>query len=202
MDKRFYGLTFREIQVLAYEYEETNNINHPFSKDTKLAGRDWVYAFLSRHPSLCFRRPEGTSLARAIGFNKVQIDIFFNNLKEIDSKHGFLLKPNRVYNMDESGINTVPNKLPKVISGKGQKCVSKIISAERGQTITIVCCMSAAGHFVPPTMIFPRKRMKPELQDGAPPATQFLLSDSGYINADLFISWLQHFTAHTKPSSV
>lgn len=200
MDTRFYGLTFREMQILAYEYADINKINHPFNNDNKLAGRDWVYGFLSRHPSLSLRKPVGTSLARATGFNKPQIDLFFQNLKEIENKYGFISKPNRVYNMDESGISTVPNRLPKVISSKGAKCVNKAVSGERGQTITVVCCMSAAGHFIPPAMIFPRKRMKPEIQDGAPPSSLFLLSDSGYMNADLFVIWLQHLFSHTKPT--
>ena len=33
---------------------------------------------------------------------------------------------------------------------------------------TVVCCCNAAGQFVPPMILFERKRMKPELRDGAP----------------------------------
>lgn len=201
MDKRFYGLTFKEVQSLAYEYAECNNIQHPFNKNIKLAGRDWVYGFLARHPNLSLRKPEGISVARAIGFNKGQIDLFFTNLHDINVQHDMQTKPTRTYNMDESGLNTVPNRLPKIISGKGQRSVGKIVSGERGQTVTVVCCMSAAGHFVPPAIIFPRKRMKPELTDGAPSSSLFLLSDSGFINAELFLTWLQHFASHTKPSA-
>lgn len=53
--------------------------------------------------------------------------------------------------MDETGISTVPKK----ISLKGKKNVNKIVSGERGQTITAVCCVSATGNYVPPAFIFP-----------------------------------------------
>ncbi|KAJ8872171.1 hypothetical protein PR048_025773 [Dryococelus australis] len=43
--------------------------------------------------------------------------------------------------------------------------------------------------------------MKPELSDGAPPSSLFLLSDSGFINAEPFLTWLQHLASHTKPSA-
>jgi hypothetical protein len=60
--------------------------------------------------------------------------------------------------MDESGISTLPNKLPKVIAEKGKRLVDKIVSADRGQLVTFVCCFSASGVYVPPAMIFPRKK--------------------------------------------
>lgn len=48
-----------------------------------------------------------------------------------------------------------------------------ITSAERGVLSTVVIFMAAGGNFIPPLIIFPRKRMKVELQDGAPPGTGF-----------------------------
>ena len=77
---------------------------------------------------------------------------FFYNLRALFEKHKF--PPNRIFNMDESGITTVPNKLSKVIAGKGKTLVGKIVSADRGQLVTAVCCFCAAGMYVPPAMIF------------------------------------------------
>lgn len=50
--------------------------------------------------------------------------------------------------MDETGLSTVPNRTPKVLTPTGKKTVCKISSAERGDTITAVCCMSATEIFV------------------------------------------------------
>ncbi|KAG8285744.1 hypothetical protein J6590_074477 [Homalodisca vitripennis] len=40
LDTCFYGLTFKDLLRLAYEYADTNGIPHPFNKETKQAGKD------------------------------------------------------------------------------------------------------------------------------------------------------------------
>lgn len=75
-----------------------------------------------------------------------------------------------------------------------------VASGERGINTTIVCCVNAAGSWVPPMVIFKRKRMANELKIGAPPGAIVTISDTGYINTDLFVQWLQHFIKHVKCS--
>ncbi len=67
--------------------------------------------------------------------------------------------------------------------------------------MTVVCCMNAAGSFVPPAMIFPRLRLKPELYRDAPVGTMKMISESGYINATLFVDWLKHFQNHVRATA-
>lgn len=153
---------------MAFEYAEANEIPHPFDRSSRLAGRDWVSAFLKRNSTLSLKTPEAMSLGRAIGFNEPQWNIYQNNLKSMFEKYHF--PPSRIYNMDESGLSTVPNKLRKVIGQKGHNA-SKIVSAERGITVTVICCMSAGGNFVPPVLIYPRKRQNETLLHGAPLGT-------------------------------
>lgn len=40
--------------------------------------------------------------------------------------------------MNETGLSTVPNKLPKVLATKGKRLVSKVASGEHRQLITAV----------------------------------------------------------------
>lgn len=197
-DDLYYGLTIQNLQKLIYEYAEVNKVTHRFNISTKLAGRDWVYGFLKRFPQLKLRQPVPTSIARAMGFNKTQVTTFYNNLQSLYNKYKFV--PSRIYNMDESGVNTVPKKIPKVISVKGKKLVGKIVSAERGQTITLVCAMSATGNYVPPAFIFPRKRMKGYLLNNAPEGSIGMVSDSGFINTGLFLEYLHHFKDNVQPT--
>jgi hypothetical protein len=75
------------------------------------------------------------------------------------------------------------------------------VSAERGQTVTAVCCMSASGIWVPPCLIFPRKRIRDELFVGAPPGTLKLVAESGYMNTELFLEWLRHFQNFVKATA-
>jgi hypothetical protein len=43
----------------------------------KMAGTDFLNAFLKRNSSISIRRPEATSLARAMNFNRVSVNRFF-----------------------------------------------------------------------------------------------------------------------------
>jgi len=87
-----------------------------------------------------------------------------------------------------------------VYSIKGKKQVGVASSAERGQLMTVVCCMSAAGTFVPPTMIFPRKKINPNFRKNLPPDTYCLPSETGWINTNLFLKWLEFFVEQVRPS--
>ncbi|GBM33717.1 hypothetical protein AVEN_47027-1 [Araneus ventricosus] len=101
--------------------------------------------------------------------------------------------------MNETGISTVPNRAPKVITPKDKKTVCKLFSAERGQTVIAVCSMRAARVFVPPALVFPRKRMNPLLYKDAPNGTLPLINDTRYMISHLFIDWLKHFVKLAKP---
>ena len=168
-------------------------LKHPFNKKTKMAGNHWLYNFLKRHPSISLRRPEGTSLARMSGFTRVEVNRFFDNLREVKSDEYAL---ENIYNVDETGLSTVP-RLPRVLAAKGQRAVSLATSAEKGQTTTAICCMSAAGTCIPPALVFARKRIDPRLKRGAPPGTTFFASDSGWSNGSIFSQWLTDFASRS-----
>ena len=170
LEARFYGLTPQNLRRLAYQIAEINQVKTRFNHDEKLAGKKWLRGFLKRHPEISLRLPEATSLARASGFNRSQINAFFNLLTKTVEENN--ISADHIYNMDESGISVV-QKMTKILAKKGKRQIGSITSMERGQTVTIICSNNAAGSFVPPGFIFPRVRMKPELTDGAPPGSMF-----------------------------
>ncbi|CAH1960860.1 unnamed protein product [Acanthoscelides obtectus] len=141
------GLILIQVQKLAFEYAETNGIEHRFNKQNKMAGIDWFRQFRAEN-NLSLRNPEPKSIARLRGFNKVAVEKFFDILKDVRLKYE--LPPERIYNSDESGVSTVPTKLPKILTPTGQRRVAKIVSAERGRNTTVVCAMNAVGSYVPP----------------------------------------------------
>ncbi|XP_065684444.1 uncharacterized protein LOC136096852 [Hydra vulgaris] len=168
MEKMLFGLTSYELRKLAFELAEKNKKAHKFNKELGVAGYDSYQGFMLRHAKhLSLRKPEATSAARAMGFNKVVVNKFFELVENVIDINKIDVE--RVWNVDETGISTVPKSLSKVISTKGKRQVGSLTSAERGQLVTAVVCCSASGRYMPPMLIFPRQRMKAELMDGAPP---------------------------------
>lgn len=192
----FYGVTPRELRRIAFDFAEANHLPHKFNKESGLAGKDWLSCFIKRNPELRLRQPEGTSLNRISSFNSEAVGIFFKNLEKLLTK--FKFQSNRIFNVDESGITTVQKKSGKVYAKRGQKQIGVAISAERGQTITILCAVSAAGTYVPPMIIYPRKRMSPQLEKDGPIGCIYSCSDNGWSNDDLFLKWIKHFQNYVK----
>ena len=98
------------------------------------------------------------------------------------------------------GCKTV-QKPNKVIAAKGTKQVGALVSAERGTLVTLCCAVNALGNSVPPMMIFPRVHFRQEIfLVGAPPGTIGVAYPSGWMTADNFLVFLQHFVHHTNAS--
>ena len=196
-ENMFFGVTRKELMKLAYEVAEKNDIPHGFNRVSKMAGKTWYRKFMLRHPEIRLRQPEATSVARASGFNNEAVGRYFSLLEKIIDEHKLTVM--RIYNMDESGISVVQMSCQKVIGLKGKHQIGYISSAERGINTTVVCCNNAAGQYVLPLVIFKRKRMPAELSNGAPIGSVVTCNDSGWMDADTFTKWLQHFVDFVKP---
>jgi hypothetical protein len=175
-----------------FQLRYINRVNQ--CNETKLAGWHWLHSFLKRN-NLSLRSP---SAARAQGFNREAVGSFFDILKSLQEKHNF--PPSRIFNVDETGITTVQSRPSKIIAARGRKQVGPLTSAERGELTTVVICMSASGIFVPPMLIFPRVRMKPQFADGTPPGSLSVCHKSGWMQLKLFEKWFDHFVHHTQTS--
>jgi hypothetical protein len=77
MEQALYGLTTLDVRRLAFDVAEAAGVNHPFNKEKRLAGKDWLRGYFARHPDLSVREPQATSLSRAVGFNRPKVDQFF-----------------------------------------------------------------------------------------------------------------------------
>lgn len=72
--------------------------------------------------------------------------------------------------------------------------MDKVVSTGHEQLITVDCCFSVSGAYVPPAMLVSQKRMCHE----APIGTLILTSDTGYMDTDFFMQWLHHFQNNIK----
>lgn len=83
---------------------------------------------------------------------------------------------------------------------KKKKQVGGATSGERGVNTTMVCAVNPCGVYVPPMIIFKRKKWLEDLKTGAPLGSVVTISDTGYINSELFVQGLQHFQNYVNSS--
>lgn len=218
--KMCYGQSTFNIRKLAYEMATINNIEVPDSwKKDKIAGLEWLHGFLKRAPDISIRRAENCSLSRMTAFNINNVRIFFENLRGILERcilmiilrmffliSVFLYRNpeiyadgTRIYNLDETATTTV-QKSSKIVAAKGSKQVCKASSSERGVLVTTCCTISASGNHMPPVMVFPRKKFNVKMTQGAPPGTLGLVSDSGWMTAEIFPDVIKHFIKYSNSS--
>ncbi|XP_072392521.1 uncharacterized protein [Diabrotica undecimpunctata] len=152
MEARLFGLIMKEYRQLAFDLADKNRIEHPFNKNHKMAGKEWMQGFLNRHKELSSRNLETTSGARTMVFNKMAVQQFFKLLEETVQK--YKLTAGKIFNVDETGVTVNPKGVYKIIASKGKRQVGALASAERGETITAEICFSASGASM---LIFPGK---------------------------------------------
>ncbi|XP_056645093.1 uncharacterized protein LOC130450623 [Diorhabda sublineata] len=191
------------LQSIAYDFAENLRLPHRFNNEKKSAGWDWFQGFMKCHPDLSKRKAEGLSLARASGMNRQDVDKYFEMLLKVLTDNDLISKPERIYNMDESGIQ-VNNKTGRVIASKGAKCVNTVTSTEKGENVSLIACCNAEGTFLPPILILKGKYKKPEFCEGLPPGSNVYMNQkSSYINAELFLKWMkEHFIPRKQDGKV
>lgn len=94
------------------------------------------------------------------------------------------------------------NDSPKshtVLTSRGKKQGGAATSAERWTTTTGVFWTSPTGHLAP-MLIFKRKRLNTNLGEGAPHETVLRCSDSGCMDSENFVAYMQHFINEVKPT--
>ena len=92
-----------------------------------------------------------------------------------------------MYNMDESSLTSV-QRHGRVISVKGKKVggMTRVVGGAR----RLECCSrTESGRYIPPMVIFKRKRMLNALKEGAPPDRLIASNDIG---------WLKHLLGNTS----
>jgi len=201
LEERGFGLTPKEVRELAYCYAADVGIDvGAKAKANEMLGEDWWSGFRSRHKNISIRKPEALSVTRAACMNKPAVAKYFSILKKEMIRLGVTDKPHCIYNCDESGLSLVPETV-NIVGTRGKRSVHQITSAERGVLTTVVPCYNAAGDYVPPMIVYKGKRMLDDLRKNVPHGSLVCMSDTGYMNKDLFLRWLQHFNSHRKSST-
>ena len=194
-----FGKTIEEVKETAAQILKLRDAASR-SKES-LPTKAWVYGFFNRHPQLSIRRPISLGKERAT-VTPEALKRWFTALHEhLQSVEPSLIEdPSRIYNSDETGFSfDVKNR--RVVACKGSKHVYAVTANTKHQ-VTALATVSAAGHYLPPLLIYPYKRIpqKNLIQDF--PEAHIQVSDNGWITAAIFLSWIQDVfipsTAHIK----
>ncbi|KAK3700047.1 hypothetical protein RRG08_052503 [Elysia crispata] len=160
--------------------------NSPDNRPSK----QWVADFFKRHPDLSERTPLALGKERAL-VTPSGLAAWFQEMKHyLDTISPQLLdSPDRLYNADETGFSLCP-KSKKVIAEKGSKHVYNL-SSNTKNSVTVVACCSATGHYIPPLIVFPySRRPNFNLLAGFEEAS-FNITPNGWITAHVFHTWLR-----------
>lgn len=125
-----------------------------------------MYGFFMRHPELSTRTPENLGFQRAAVSEEVIRSWFKLFTEHLSDEHGIVAEDflqisnaKRIFNLDESGfpLQGTNSKL-KVIGEKGSKNVYKLAPENKTQ-ITVLACVSAAGDYSKPLVIYPGQKL-------------------------------------------
>ena len=186
----YYGLSTTEMRRLTYDYAKKLEKTMP---NYWVSNENWLRLgnrFLETTREIALRTPEATSLRHAMGFNRANVALFNDNLDRLYLRDS--LTPARIWNLDETGC-TIVQKPSRIIGSTEVKQVGAVVSAERGQLVTICCAVSAIGNMVPPMCIFPRMRYRDPYVTGAPPNSISAAHPSGWMTAENFLTFRKHF---------
>ncbi|CAG2184999.1 unnamed protein product [Mytilus edulis] len=202
MAKIGYGQTRQQLLYTVKTILDHDGKKTPF-KDN-LPGKDWLYAFMKRHPEISTRTPQKLGKERAvISWQKIKwwFEDFAKYLTENYEEGIDILKDaSRIYNADESGFPQDP-KSGKILAAKGSKNVYSTCSADKSQ-ITVLACMSATAHYLPPMLVFPGERFRYNPLEGF---TEAVLgrTKTGWMDSELFYTWVRdHFITAIKDRKV
>jgi len=128
IERKYFGFTRDDVRRQAFQSAVHDKILIPFSIAREAAGKDWFKSCMKRHSDkLSLRQPIGTSTARAIGFSKEQVGIFFDLYeKELVARD---YPPSLIFSVDETGLTVVQKKQPKILALKGQRQIGALTAA-------------------------------------------------------------------------
>lgn len=106
---------------------------------------------MSRWPNLKLVKPQKLSTCRAKYTSKENIDKYFRELSNILTQNNLHDKPERIFNIDESGINS-EHSSPKVVCDEDINPQS--ITSQRSSTTTIIVGRSTVGNYIARIIFF------------------------------------------------
>jgi hypothetical protein len=105
------------------------------SPTDQLLSDKWLTRFLNRHPELKTKKPKSLSILRAKAVTKESLTSYYDELEKILTDNNLLDKPERIFNIDETGLS--PEHNPRKVIAAASEDVPGITSP-RSSTTTLI----------------------------------------------------------------
>ena len=191
-----FPLTIPMIKSFASSIAKRSGNNDIFNLETG-AGKTWWNEFRKRHSeALAVRKPDKLDRGRARMTNTTVIKRHFETLEKVLNENNIYDKPEKIFNVDESGMNLELRKGKVVINRSSKHAYSQ---AKGGRDhVTVNCCISAAGQLIPPMIIYERSYPCGNYVAKGPDGALYAKSPNGYMDEELFKAWFSKlFIPHT-----
>ena len=154
----------------------------------------WWERFKQRHPLVVLKTAAQLSNARAVASDHEVIERYYDLLEDTLRQNKIFNAANHIYNCDETGMPLCPKTL-KIVTMRGT--TSTCTTSDSKSQVTVLACVNAAGHSLPPFVIFSRKTFNRELCTGEIPGTLYGTSENGWMTRVLFRKWFEnHFLVY------
>ena len=141
---------------------------------------NWMDHFLARWPELDVEM-DSVPLASLRCIKRAAVNNYYRELMRLMQKYDLVDKPDRIFRIHDTVFDT---------EKRGVEAVD--ITPE--SQVTILSCMNAAGHVLPPYIVFSGRRMTRDLLVGGLPGTTGIVSNNGMTNGRSFQKFLKdHF---------
>lgn len=152
--------------------------------------KSWWARFKARHPELTLQVAEGLDKDRALTLRPGIVVAFYETLSKAYATNPY--GPHQIWNCDETEVMAGRNGAMRVLSRRGSRNVSYIISKSR-EWITILCYVNTSGKSIPSFYLFKGKKHLQnyiaKCESGACMAAQ----KHAWMMKELFLNWLYHF---------
>jgi 4-hydroxybenzoate polyprenyltransferase len=169
------------------------------SGDTQSLGKEWIKHFRQRNPRVNTCIGKTIDSKRIEGTQPEKLQAFYNLFSSVRDR--FNIQTEDMWNMDEHGIAQGVCEDNRRVLGEVKKGKTLVQAAEKGEWVTILECISAAGQYLKPLVIFKGKALQSSwFKEGEVPDWLYTTSENGWTSNKIGVQWLIHvFLPQTIP---
>ncbi|BES92409.1 Hypothetical protein NTJ_05218 [Nesidiocoris tenuis] len=176
-----------ELKSLVQEFVLANGLHVRFKYGKP--GEDWYIGFMKRHSNLSLKKPELLQKARKKARDPFVVYHFYDAAKELYEKHSVDADSGCfIFNADESGFPNDPSRMRAV--GEKGKALSRVSDGSGRENTTVLACISAGGHVLPPLIVHKGKAVQERwVSAEAYQGTMYAATSNGWMEEPTFFFW-------------